>query len=144
MPDDGRPFYIRVGGLIIGCTLLLTASFVGVLGIMTRGVSNLDTRIPWYILVAAAIFVGTIVLLEREQVEGSRIITTAFVITLFATTVLASAVEGVTFAFDNPSTVFGSHLVLYFLAAGLVGTGLGYWAVNHWREFSGESTGNQL
>lgn len=144
MPDDGRSFYVRVGGLIAVCTLLLTASFVGVLAVTTNGLAGISNRVPWYILVAAIVFVGTIVLLEREQIEGSTIITTAFFVSLFGSGIVLLAVEGVQFTLDNPDLVFGSQLVLYFLAAGLVGTGVGYWAINHWREFSGTQSGGQL
>ena len=52
--------------------------------------------------------------------------------------------EGVLFAFRNPELVFVSQLVYYFIAAALIGTGIGYWGVRHWREFAGQSSSRSL
>lgn len=141
MAAAGRSFYFRVGGVIVLCTLLLTASFVGVLAVITGAVSAFDLRIPWYLLAAAAFFVGSIVVLEGNDVTGREVILTALLAGLLGGASVALGLEGVLFTLENPADVFGSQLLLYFLAAGLVGTGIGYWALNHWREFSRQEQG---
>lgn len=134
--DSRRSFFLRVLLVIGSCTLLLTASFVGVLAVLNGEAQPAASRIPWYLVVAAAVFVGTIILLEESGTEGSTIIVSAMLFSLLALALVSLAVEGVMFAVEYPELVFVSRLVLYFFAAGLIGTGVGYWALNHWREFS--------
>ena len=43
--------------------------------------------------------------------------------------------EGVVYAVRDPEAVFGRQLIVYFVAAALICTGLGYWLLRHWREF---------
>lgn len=136
----GRGFFVRVTALIGICTLLLTASFIGVLAFISGSgyISNLQSRMPWYIVIAAVGFVGTIILLEANDSSGRVILITAAITTLITAILIPLAVEGILFAFQFPEKVFVSQLVLYFFAAGLIGTGLGYWGINHWREFTGQ------
>lgn len=141
MASDRRLSFLRVGALILGCTLLLTASFVGILAVFSGDVTTFKSRIPWYLLIGAAVFVGTIVLLEENGAHGRTILATALLTTVLAFILVSLGVEGFIFTLENPDTVFVSQLVLYLLAAGLIGTGVGYWGLNHWREFS--ATGNE-
>lgn len=126
--------WVQLGGLIAGATFVLTASFVGALSF--GRVPDLWSRVPWYLIAAAAVFVGTIVLLERHDAPGGTIIVTAIVIGLVGFVAVTLGVEGVIFAFQHPEAVFDSRLLLYFMAAALAATGIGYWALNHWREFT--------
>lgn len=141
MATDAQSFYLRVGGLIVVCTLLLTASFVGVLALFSGEISAVASRIPWYLVVTAGFFVGTIVILEESNVHGRAIITTALLAGFFGGGAVALGFEGLLYTLENPKIVLGSQLGLYFLAAGLIATGIGYWALNHWREFSGQQQG---
>lgn len=131
----------RLGGLIASCTLVLTASFVGILAFASGNVEGLPGRIPWYLIVAAVVFVATIVLLEGHDASGGTIIVTAFVIGSICFLGVTLSVEGVIFAVRQPRAAV-SQLLLYFLAAALVATGIGYWGLNHWREFTARQ--NQL
>lgn len=132
-------FYVRALLLIGGCTILLTASFIGVLAFLSGEVQAASSRIPWYLVIAALIFVATIILLEEGGDDGSTIIIAALLFSVLGFILVSLAVEGVFFAVSYPELVFVSQLVLYFFAAGLIGTGVGYWALNHWREFSNSS-----
>lgn len=135
--NGGRGFFLRVSLLISVCTLILTASFVGVLSFLSGHIMGLQGRTPWYIVVAAVVFVATVILLEGYGATGQTIIVTAIITTAAAGLAIPLAIEGVYFAIRFPEEVFVSQLVLYFFAAGLFGTGLGYWGLNHWREFTG-------
>lgn len=135
-----REFFLRVLLVIGASTLLLTASFIGVLAFLNGEVGATSSRIPWYFVVAAVVFVATIILLEEGGADGSTIIISALLFSGLGFILVSLAVEGVLFAIEYPELVFVSQLVLYFFAAGLIGTGIGYWALNHWREFS-ESSG---
>lgn len=141
MASSGRAFFLRVGGLIAVCTILLTASFIGVLALVSGEITNAQARMPWYLVVGALVFVGTIVLLEENGTSGRDILATAILSSTLMFTLVALAIEGILFTMENPETVFVSQLVLYLFAAGLVGTGIGYWGLKHWREFSSGSSG---
>jgi high-affinity Fe2+/Pb2+ permease len=64
--------------------------------------------------------------------------TAAIAVAVFVTVTLSG--EGLVYAAANPAEVLVSRTLLYFLAAGLVGTGVAYWALRHWREFTGDAT----
>lgn len=136
-----RAFFLRVVLLIGVCTFVLTSSFVGILALLSGEVGALSGRIPWYFVVTALLFVGTIILLEENDADGRTIIVSAMVFAVIGMLVLSLAVEGFMFALEYPDMVFVSQLVLYFFAAGLIGTGLGYWGLNHWREFTNGRSG---
>lgn len=139
-----REFFLRVLAIIGVCTLLLTASFVGVLALLSGELTATSSRIPWYLVVTSFVFVGTIILLEEGDAEGSTIIVSAVLSSALGFVLVSLAVEGVIFAITYPERVFVSQLVLYFFSAGLIGTGVGYWGLNHWREFSHSTSGDSL
>jgi hypothetical protein len=131
-----REFFLRVLLVVGVSTVLLTASFVGVLAVLNGEFETASGRIPWYFVISAGVFVATIILLEEGGADGSTIIISALLFSTLGFGLISLAVEGVLFAINYPELVFISQLVLYFFAAGLIGSGIGYWALNHWREFS--------
>lgn len=133
-----RRFALRAVVLIGACTVLLTASFVGVLSVLSGGPTNLAGRLPWYLVVSAAGFAVTIIALEDRGTPGRTILATAVAAAVSTFVLLALGIEGFLFAYRNPEEVLVSRLLLYFVAAGLLGTGFGYWGLNHWREVTGE------
>lgn len=144
MTSNRRLFFLRVGGLIAICTLLLTASFIGILALLSGNIGNYQARVPWYLVAGALVFVGTIVLLEETGSAGRPILGTAVLTAVLMFSLVALGVEGVLFTLENPETVFVSRLVLYLFAAGLIGTGIGYWGLKHWREFTAGTSDSQL
>ncbi len=130
---DNRYIAILVG-LIAGSTLLVTSSLVGVLALTEGLVGGLGGRIPYYVLAAAIVFVGLLVALELELADGARIITTSAVVAVVALIAISLSIEGLLFGLEYPDRLF-SNLLPYFLAAGLISTGLIIWALRHWREF---------
>ncbi len=140
MSERGRKvgFVGRASMVIVSATLLLTASFLGILATINREIAGVQSRIPWYLLIAGLAFVTTIVLLEDYGATGREIIVTSTVVGILGFIVGSLSVEGVIFTIRFPEDVFVSRLVLYFLAAGLIGTGVAYWALRHWREFTGK------
>ena len=136
--DSRQTVVLRIGALIVGCTLLLTASFVGVIATVQGTVAGFENRIPWYLVAAAGVFVATIVLLEFNNARGKTIIASGVFTGVVSFVLLFFAVEGVLYAIRYPEAIFVSQLVMYFLAAALVATGLGYWGLRHWREFTAD------
>jgi hypothetical protein len=121
---------------IAGSTVLLTAAFLGVLAVLTNQVSGFTDRFPLYVLLMAIGFVAALFLLERPNLEGTQILvaTLGLTVTLFVIVTLAG--EGVTFAMRNPNEVFVTNLIIYLVAAALIGSGLAFWSVRHWREYA--------
>lgn len=133
-------YFVRTGVLAGVSTLIMTASFIGILAVMEGQLTGIVSRTPWYLVFSALAFTGTVVFLERNDVHGRVIIGTAIALAVVSFGLSLLTTEGILYTIDNPEEVFVSRLVLYFFAAGLVGTGFGYWAINHWREFTSSSS----
>lgn len=121
-------------GLIAASTLVVTASLIGVLALTEGLAAGVGSRIPYYVLAAAVVFVVLVVFLEYRLDDGSIIITTSSVVAAVSLVAVALSFEGILFAVENQNSLF-SNLLPYFIAAGLISTGLIIWGVNHWREF---------
>lgn len=141
--SDPNAFYSRVSAIIIACTAILTLSFVGILAIISGETGATTRRLPWYLVLGAVAFVATIVLLEGSGATGREIIVTSSITAIWSFVLIGLAVEGIRYTLLFPEEVFVSQLVLYFLAAALLATGIAYWALHHWREFTGRAP-NQL
>lgn len=131
----------RAGALVGCCTLVLTASFVGLLALVSGRAFGVSTRLPLYVLGMAAAFVGSILFFEARGIDGHTILTTAAGIAFGTVVFSLLGGEGLVYALRYPSEVVASQLLFYFLAAGLIATGLGYWGVNHWEDLSAGRSG---
>lgn len=141
--DGGRrEFIVRAGAVIAGSTFALTAAFVGVVALLDGAATGVVGRFPFYVLAGAVVFVASLLLLDHEDVEGTTVIVATTVLGVTALVVVGLGVEGVRYALVDTSEVFGNRLVVYFVAAGLICTGLTYWGLNHWREFTGYADGD--
>lgn len=136
--DSTQKVILRIGALIAAFTVLLWSAFIGLVGVAAGDVTGFEDRVPWYIVLAAVAFVATIVLLELNDADGKTIIVSAFVVGVFSLILTFLGFEGFRHLVANPRLLFDSQLVLYFFAAALVATGLGYWGLRHWREFTAE------
>lgn len=127
---------LRVVVPILASTLVLTSAFLGALSLLTRSVPDFSARFPYYVLIMALGFVTALFLLERPRIDGSQVLmaTVGLTVTVFVLVTLAG--EGLAYALEYPSAVFQSDFILYLLAAGLIGSGLAYWTIRHWREFT--------
>lgn len=127
---------LRAIGPIVGSTLVLTAAFLGALALLTGSIDGFSDRFPYYVVLMAIGFVTALFVLERPRIEGSQVLmaTIGVTVTVFVTVTLAG--EGITYAIKSPGAVFQPDIILYLLAAGLIGSGLAYWTISHWREFT--------
>jgi hypothetical protein len=66
--------------------------------------------------------------------DGYYVIAASSVVAAVSLVAVALSFEGILFAIENQNSLF-SNLLPYFIAAGLISTGLIIWGVNHWREF---------
>ncbi|WP_313692044.1 hypothetical protein [Halorarum halobium] len=129
--------------LVAVSTVVLTADFVGLLSLLTGRATEIGTgiggRFPAYVLVMAVAFVVTIVGLARFDTDGRTVLSAATGVGLLTLVTGALAGEGVVYAIAYPSEILSSQLLFYFVAAGLIGTGLSFWTVNYWRDFTREA-----
>lgn len=128
--------YLRVAGVVTVSTVVLTAAFLGVLAILTGKAPGIGARVPVYMLLMAIAFTISVVGLIRRDVGGGVVLSAATGVGVLTFALGLLAGEGIYYTVRKPSEVFGSELVVYFLAAALIGTGLSYWTVNYWREFT--------
>ena len=126
----------RAGVFVVFSTVALTASFLGVVALVTGQVAGVSTRLPFYVLAMSIAFVGAIISLEAEFHGGARILQYSIAAAALAFALVTLGGEGVVFLIENTEQVVTSHLLFYILAAGLIGTGLGYWALHHWSELT--------
>lgn len=129
-----REVFARLGAAVTACTFALTASFVGVVAVASGEAVGLAGRFPWYVLLSAAAFVATVLALETGGHGARKVLGSATTVAVGTFVLATLAVEGVLFALSGAN--LGAHLLAYLLAAALISTGLGYWAVNHWRELA--------
>jgi hypothetical protein len=128
--------YVQRAATVVGAsTVVLTAAFVGVVALAEGATAGIRGRVPFYVFGGAVLFVATLVSLEDPEEGGLPILTTTVGVSAVGFALLSLACEGAFYAASNPD-VFGSSLVVYFLAAALVCTGTVYWGLNHWREFT--------
>jgi len=130
-----RGYAQRAVAVVAASTVLLTAAFVGVVALTAGATTGIRGRVPFYVFGGAALFVATLVSLEDPEEGGVPILTTTVGVSAVGFALLSLGAEGAVYAGRHPD-VFGSNLVVYFLAAALVCTGAVYWGVNHWREFT--------
>ncbi|MFB6082902.1 MAG: hypothetical protein ABEJ94_01490 [Halorientalis sp.] len=126
----------RAGALIAVCTLVLTATFLGLVALISGEAAGLSDRLPAYVVGMATAFVGAVLIAEAEGFDGQTVIVGAGAVALGTFVVLTLGGEGILHAIRNPGALVTSHLLFYFLAAGMIATGFGYWAINHWGELS--------
>lgn len=131
----GRGSVLRAGVAVFLSTIVLTMSFIGILALLRADYTAVDGRLPFYLIVTGVVFVATILVLEYYGTRGQVIILTATVIGALSFVASLLSVEGVVYTIEHPERVIVDQLVYYFVAAGLICTGLGFWAVNHWREY---------
>jgi len=132
---------VQAGLFVAVSTLLLTACFLGFVGLVTGGVVGVENRLPYYSLALALGFVGAVLGFEREFRTGERIIRAAGLAAASTFLLVGLAGEGVAFLVQRPDAVLSSQSLFYFLAAGLIGTGLGYIGMRHWEDLTGPSDG---
>lgn len=137
VPTD-RETVLRAVGYVSLSTVIITASFIGVVAVLTGFVTNFEQRLPFYVLLTAMIFVAIVVMLDNEEAPGMQVLLSTASIAVVTFLVVALAGEGIRYFLAKPAELLASQLVLYFIAAGLFTTGVGYWAVNHWRELADE------
>lgn len=124
----------RLGALVLGSTLTLSASFFGVVALTTARAGGALDRMPYYLLACAAAFVATLVLLEEWRLAAETVIRAAFGVAVAAFLLVGLSVEGSIFVLRYPEAVMSSQLFVYVLSAGMMATGLGFWTARHYRE----------
>ena len=122
-------------GLVAASTLLTASAMMGGLALFTGSAIGIGSRVPYYVLGGAAVFTALVVWLELRIDDGLTIISVSLAVGVVALLLIGLGVEGLYFGYRNPQRML-SNLFVYLLAAGLISTGVIFWAVRHWREFT--------
>lgn len=134
----------RLAAMVGLSTVALTASFVGLVALVTGNVTGTTSRLPFYLLATAAVFVAGVVLFEESRHEGRRALVAAVVAAVATLFVVGLGGEGVVYALENPESAIRSQLFTYLLSAALIGTGVGYWSWRNWESLRPAGIGNSL
>jgi len=132
--DADSVVYSRLGLLVIACTAALTLSFVGLVSLATGDAGNVGGRVPFYVLGTSLAFVAAILTVDGPRRDGRAVLLVAGSVAGATFVMLSLGAEGLRYTVTHPETVLVSRSGLYLVAAGLIGTGVGYWALRHWRE----------
>jgi O-antigen ligase len=124
---------------VAGLTVLLTCAFVGLLAFVSGARPAVGSRLPYYVLVMALVFVAVIFRVDDRKRRGTSVLRSAAAVAVVALVLVGLAAEGVLYAARNPGAIVASQLLVYFVAAALICTGVGVWGLHHWREFAGDS-----
>lgn len=130
-----RPFAVEAVVIVAVSTVVLTASFLGLLATVRGAVSDPGSRLPVYVLATAIVFVIALFKLEDPSAPGIPVLTTTVSIGLAAFILISLGGEGLLYVAGRPTMLLSSQLVFYFVAAALICTAVGYWGLHHWREF---------
>ena len=134
--DPDPSVYTRLGMLVVGCTMALTLSFVGLVALATGTAGDVGARVPFYVLGTSAAFVAAILAVDGPRRDGRAVLVAAGAVAGATFVVLSLGTEGLLYSARHPEAVLVSRSGLYLVAAGLVGTGVGYWGLRHWREMA--------
>jgi len=134
----------RLAAVVALTTVALTASFVGLVALATGSVTDPASRLPFYLLVTAAVFVAAVVLLEESRHEGRRALVASLLAALTTLFVVGLGGEGIVYALREPEEAIRSQLFTYLLSAALIGTGVGYWGWRNWESLRPAGIGNSL
>lgn len=134
-----REANLTAAGAIVGFTVVLTASFVGVVAFLSRETGGIQGRLPFYVLAAAIAFVVLLWYLDDVGQEGTAVLLAVSGLTAVSFVLITLSMEGTVYAIREPTRVFNPQLIVYFVAAALICTGLGIWALHHWREFTSQT-----
>jgi hypothetical protein len=140
---DGETF-ARVGALMAVCTVALTATFVGVVGLASGENTAVVSRLPLYVLAGAVTFVVSVLVLEESRHDGRAVLVVAAGVAATGFVLAALGTEGVVYAANSPDRVVASHLFVYLLSAALVASGVGYWSVRNWRSLGAAVSNDHL
>lgn len=121
---------------VVVLSLVLTASFVGMAGLLSETTLDTGSRIPAYVLLMGLVFVVGVVRLDSGDRDGVRVLVAVSSVSLLAFVLAGLATEGIFYMLKRPQDVVLSNVILYFGAAGLICTGVVIWALHHWREFA--------
>jgi len=134
-PPNARTHVGRVVALVVASTLVLTTALLGAVAFATATASGAPTRLPYYVLGGAVLFVALVFQFERRAFDGRTVILASGGLAVVGTGLLVLVGEGAAYVAAHPNRVFSSQPVLYLLAVGVCCTGLAHWGLNHWREF---------
>jgi len=139
-----REMVLRTGGLVGSCTVALTAAFVGVVALLNGNAAGALSRLQFYVLAGAVVFVAGLVVFEESRHRGERGLAAAVGVGVTGFLQVGLGTEGILYVLANPETVASSDLFVYLVAAALIASGLGYWSVRNWQTVGQAMHGDRL
>jgi len=119
---------------LCGCTVVLTAVFLGGVALAAGRAGEFVARLPLYVLASAVAFIAVLLVADHARTHGTAILARAAGVALVGFATVSLGTEGVVDALRHTDTVVYSHLFVYLLSAAVVVSGVGYWAARNYRD----------
>jgi hypothetical protein len=117
-----------------GCTVVLTAVFLGGVALAAGRAAGFVARLPLYVLASAVAFLAVLLLADHARTHGTAVLARAAGVAVVGFATVSLGTEGVVDALRYTDTVVGSHLFVYLLSTAVVASGVGYWAARNYRD----------
>jgi len=124
----------RLVAAIGGCTVVLTAVFVGIVALVSGQTDGVVARLPLYVFVTAVAFLSVLLVADHARTHGVTVLARAVTVAIVCFVTASLGTEGVVYALRHPQTVVESHLFVYLLSAAVIAAGLGYWVARNRRD----------
>jgi len=119
---------------LCGCTVVLTAVFLGAVALVAGRADGFVARLPLYVLASAVAFIAVLLVADHARTHGTAVLGRAAGVATVGFATVSLGAEGVVDALRYTDTVVMSHLFVYLLSAAVVVAGVGYWAARNYRD----------
>jgi len=119
---------------LFGCTIVLTAVFLGGVALVAGRAAGFVARLPLYVLASAVAFIAVLLVADHARAHGTTVLGRAVGVAAVGFATVSLGTEGLVDALRYTDTVVGSHLFVYLLSTAVVASGVGYWAARNYRD----------
>lgn len=124
----------KVGFQVVLFTLVFALTIVGLIGLVNGENVGSDQRLGIYVLFSSILFISTIYHIEKTGKRNAfEVIKVVIAITILGFVLASLSGEGLVRVMRG--TEYTLQIYLYLVTGGLVCSGIGYWAIRHWKEY---------
>jgi hypothetical protein len=116
-------------------TLIFALATVGLIGLFNGENVGNEQRLGVYVLFSSVLFIITIYYIEKMGKRNAfEVIKVVMAITILGFVLASLSGEGLVRVIRG--TEYTLQMYLYLITGGLVCSGVGYWAIRHWKEYT--------
>ncbi len=131
----GRSRLGKLGFQVTLFTLIFALATVGLIGLVNGENVGSEQRLGVYVLFSSVLFITTIYSIEKTGRRNAfEVIKVVMAITILGFVLASLSGEGLVRVMQG--TEYTLQIYLYLITGGLVCSGVGYWAIRHWKEYT--------